>query len=115
MTIGGCPKCGQHPEHAISCPLGWGQTTEPTTTFHPVQPEGVWAIVDRDMGETITKVYPTEIAALRELNGRGYGRVRFVPFGQDLHDLDTEEAHLAELRQKLSEHLPSDAGGDSNV
>jgi len=45
---------------------------------------GVWAVCDRDYGETITLVYPTEIEALREVNARGYGRVVFVPWGTEL-------------------------------
>jgi len=58
---------------------------------HPVNPAGVWAVVDTDYGESITAVYETELDALRSLNGRGYGRVRFVPFGKSLVDLDIEE------------------------
>lgn len=50
--------------------------------------EGVWALIDSDYGESITSVYSTELDALRELNGRGYGRVAFVPFGATLADLD---------------------------
>ena len=44
--------------------------------------EGVWAILDRDHYETITAVYPSEVEALRVLNGRGYGRVVLLPWGE---------------------------------
>lgn len=44
--------------------------------------EGVWAILDRDHYETITAVYPSEVEALRVLNGRGYGRVVHLAWGE---------------------------------
>ena len=50
---------------------------------------GVSAIVDRDYGESITAVYPTEVDALRALNGRGFGRVVALPWGLQLSDLPT--------------------------
>ena len=53
--------------------------------------EGAWCVCDRDYYETITSVYPTEVEALRTLNGRGFGRVRFVPYGKSLNELDDEE------------------------
>ena len=53
--------------------------------------KGVWAVVDIDYGESITEVYPVEVEALRAINRRGYGRVRFVPFGISLVDLDIAE------------------------
>jgi hypothetical protein len=43
---------------------------------------GVWAIIDRDYSDSITAVYPTELDALRVLNGRGYGRVAFIAWGE---------------------------------
>lgn len=46
--------------------------------------EGVWCIADQDHGETITIPFPSEVDALRALNGRGYGRVYFVPWGMTL-------------------------------
>lgn len=45
---------------------------------------GVWAVVDRDMGEHISMVFPSELEALRVLNGRGFGSVVFVPWGEGL-------------------------------
>lgn len=51
---------------------------------------GVWAVVDFDYGESITEVHPTEVDALRVLNGRGYGRVVFVPWGKTLGDIANE-------------------------
>jgi len=48
---------------------------------------GAWALVDHDYGETIIAIYSTELDALRELNGRGYGRVVFVPWGKTLADI----------------------------
>ena len=42
---------------------------------------GVWALLDADYLEAITAVYPTELDALRVVNGRGYGRVAFIPWG----------------------------------
>lgn len=50
----------------------------------PQHSGGVWAVIDRDYGESITAVYPTELEALRVINERGYGRVGFVSFGQTL-------------------------------
>lgn len=44
---------------------------------------GVWAVIDLDYGEHITAVYKEEIDALRVVNERGYGRVRFLEFGTD--------------------------------
>lgn len=49
------------------------------------EPEGVWALIDRDMGESITSVYPSELDALRQLNGRGYGRVEFLQWGHEVN------------------------------
>lgn len=114
MSTGSCPECGQYPDHAVSCPLDWSSNVAELTTFRPARPEGVWAIVDIDHGESITKVYATEIDALREINGRGYGRVVYVPFGKDLRDIDTEEARVKKLRQQLAgTPVSSDAGSDS--
>lgn len=48
---------------------------------------GVWAVVDLYYGEIITEVHPTEVDALRVLNGRGHGRVVFVPWGKTLGDI----------------------------
>lgn len=45
---------------------------------------GVWAVIDSDYGENITAVYPSELDALRVLNGRGYGRVAFIEWGNDV-------------------------------
>jgi len=50
---------------------------------------GVWAVCDLDYGESITAVYATELDALRAINGRGYGRVRFVPWGKSLMQLES--------------------------
>lgn len=54
---------------------------------------GVWALIDHDYHESITAVYPTEVAALRVLNGRGYGRVAFLPWGSYVTDaIEPEQA-----------------------
>lgn len=45
---------------------------------------GVWVIIDSDYGENITSVYATELDALRVLNGRGYGRVAFLEYGNNV-------------------------------
>jgi len=50
--------------------------------------EGVWAVVD---GEKITTVYRNEIEALRLLNGRGFGRVVFVPWGDTVYEVRARE------------------------
>lgn len=47
--------------------------------------EGVWAILDRDHYETITAVYPSEIDALRALNGRGCGRAVHLDWGMTVN------------------------------
>lgn len=49
---------------------------------------GVWAVCQRDYGDHIEKVYETEIQALREVNLRGYGHVRFVEWGKDLNEME---------------------------
>lgn len=46
--------------------------------------DGVWVIIDRDHYDSITAVYPTELDALRVLNGRGYGRVQFLNWGTNV-------------------------------
>ena len=48
--------------------------------------EGVWALVDFDHNETITSVFQSELEALRAINGRGYGEVKFVQWGRSLYD-----------------------------
>lgn len=53
--------------------------------------QGVWAVVDSDYHDTITMVYLEEIEALRAINERGYGKVKFVPWGKSLVDLDQEK------------------------
>lgn len=61
------------------------------TPFIPEpEPQGVWAIVDRDYNTSITAVYPTEIDALRVINGREYGKVVFVPWGKTLADIEED-------------------------
>ena len=50
--------------------------------------EDVWAVVD---GEKITTVYRNEIEALRLLNGRGFGRVVFVPWGDTVYEVRARE------------------------
>lgn len=49
-----------------------------------ITPDTIWALVDRDYGENITAVYPTELDALRVVNGRGYGRVVELNWGETL-------------------------------
>ena len=56
----------------------------------PRSSPGVWAVCHLDYGDVIEKVYNTEIEALREINARGYGHVRFLAWGKDLHDMDQE-------------------------
>ena len=51
--------------------------------------EGVWAVVD---GEKITTVYRNEIEALRLLNGRGFGSVAFLPWGDTVYEVRAREA-----------------------
>jgi hypothetical protein len=48
----------------------------------------VWAVVDRDHSDYISAVYPSELEALRVLNGRGYGRVVLLPWGTELSELE---------------------------
>lgn len=50
--------------------------------------EGVWAVIDSDYVEAIQMVFPIEIEALRILNGRGYGRVAFIPWGMSLTEAE---------------------------
>lgn len=47
----------------------------------PTLAGGVWALLDDDYISYITSVYPTELEALRVINGRGYGRVAFINWG----------------------------------
>lgn len=47
---------------------------------------GVWAIMNYNYDEYIERVYDNEIDALREVNGRGYGQVIFLPFGMDIRE-----------------------------
>lgn len=56
----------------------------------PSHAEGVWAVVDNHYADYISEVHPTEVEALRVLNGRGYGRVMFVPWGTTLPALQEE-------------------------
>lgn len=53
--------------------------------------KGVWAWCYLDYGEVISKVFPTEIEALREVNSAGYGHVRFLEWGKDLYDMQQKE------------------------
>lgn len=48
-------------------------------------------MVDADYGESITAVYPSEVEALRALNGRGYGRVQFVPWGMTVAEATAQK------------------------
>jgi len=111
MPINECPSCGRYP-HLANCPHAQGMSVVgsfPPLSIHPLTPEGVWALCDRDFGETITAVYSTEVEALRAINGRGYGRVVFLPFGKTLNDMDNEEMKLAELRTQLGTPKPASA------
>lgn len=63
-------------------------TTPPTTedtTPPPPTPAGVWVFGSRDYYWTAQILFPGDdagkIAALSEVNTRGYGEARFVPFG----------------------------------
>jgi len=49
---------------------------------------GVWAVIDRDHNEHVTAVHATEVDALRTLNGRGYGRVMFLPWGKTVYETE---------------------------
>jgi hypothetical protein len=50
---------------------------------------GVWAVVDNaNYGEQVSEVHSEEIDALRQINGRGYGRVIFLPWGMTLQDAE---------------------------
>lgn len=53
--------------------------------------EGVWVVVHRDYYETIERVFPEEIDALRHINKEGYGSVRFIPWGKSIVELNMEE------------------------
>lgn len=44
--------------------------------------EGVWAVVERDMGDCISRVYPDEVSALRSAVENGWGRVQFIKWGE---------------------------------
>lgn len=58
--------------------------------------DGVWAVVDIDYGESITTVHAEEIDALRAINERGYGRVKFVPWGLSLVDMAIDARNAKE-------------------
>lgn len=51
---------------------------------------GVWAVTLRDYYENIERVYETEVEALRWINEMGSGKVRFIPWGMSLVELDEE-------------------------
>ena len=53
--------------------------------------EGVWAVTQRDYYETIERVFPEEIDALRHINQAGYGTVRFIPWDKSIPELDYEK------------------------
>ena len=50
------------------------------------EPKGVWVIVDYNYDQYISEVHQTEIGALRVINQRGYGSVRFLEWGKTLSD-----------------------------
>lgn len=52
--------------------------------------KGVWAVVDYDnsYNDYASTVYAEEIEALREVNGRGYGRVVFLPWGVEVREAE---------------------------
>ena len=45
---------------------------------------GVWVVGHFDWNWIAEKIYDSEIDALREVNARGYGEVRFIPFGAEI-------------------------------
>ncbi len=51
------------------------------------QPPGVWMVTWEASGTDDVTPYPTEIEALRAINGGDHMRAWFVPWGKSLHDL----------------------------
>lgn len=45
---------------------------------------GVWVVGCLDWNWIVESVHPTELEALRIINGRGYGEAFFVPFGTEI-------------------------------
>lgn len=51
---------------------------------------GCWVAYAYDWNPYLIAAYPTEIEALREINGLGYGSVMFLPWGMSLVDAEVE-------------------------